>query len=408
MMERQSYISAILFSLLFFAYFAFSAPVQITGFMLSSHPQQWRLIFESSKFIRYQFFTLKNPDRIVIDIDNAQLKKIKNRFLLIGTPVRNIRWAYRHNQRLRIVLDMKYKVKIDVYTLVSQVGKHYRLVVDLASTKKIRKSKYLKRQHMSCYYHCRIHKIVARDVMIVIDPGHGGKDPGTTGRGGTHEKTIVLAIAKDLQKIINQQRGFKAYLTRAGDYYITLRQRLSIARKYKADMFVSIHADAWKNHRANGASIFALSGRGATSEAARWLAARENESELMGGVNLSDKSNILRSVLINLSQTATIRASLMLGDDIIRSLYEVTPLHHVQVEQAAFVVLKSPDIPSLLIETGFLSNPFEEYRLKKSRYREQLAVAIMRGIREYFTKSPPPGTLLAQLKYRHKENNHAY
>ena len=227
----------------------------------------------------------------------------------------------------------------------------------------------------------------SRDVIIVIDPGHGGHDPGhgghdpgATGPGGIYEKDIVLKISNDLKKDINQQSGFKAYLTRNGDYYLTLRQRLALARQYKADMFIAIHADSYKGHEAHGASVFALSSRGATSEAARWLAKKENKSEFMGGVNLTDKNNLLKSVLINLSQTATIHASLLIGEQIIHALNSTSSLHHRCVEQAAFVVLKSPDIASLLVETGFISNSYEEHRLLNRIYQQRIASSLMQGI----------------------------
>ena len=194
-------------------------------------------------------------------------------------------------------------------------------------------------------------------IIVMIDPGHGGKDPGATGPRGVHEKRVVLQISRALQKAINKHRGFKAVLTRSDDRYLTLRRRLSLAREHHADMFIAIHADAFVNASAHGASVFALSQRGATSEAARWLAQKENESELMGGVDLADKDQMLRSVLIDLSQTATIGSSLNMGAGLIQSLKKVVPMHSSKVEQAAFVVLKSPDIPSLLVETGFISNP---------------------------------------------------
>ena len=237
-----------------------------------------------------------------------------------------------------------------------------------------------------------------RDIVVMIDPGHGGKDPGATGVNRRHEKTVVLAIAKKLQRFINQQKGFVAKLTRSGDYYLTLRQRLNIARKNKGDVFVSIHADAYNNKSANGASVFALSQRGATSEAARWLAERENRSELMGGVSLADKGNILRSVLIDLSQTATIGSSIQLGQQLLQNLSRVTRLHHKSVEQAAFVVLKSPDIPSLLVETGFMSSRREARLLSSSKYQSKLAYAIMRGLKQYFVQHPPRGTVLAAME----------
>ena len=212
---------------------------------------------------------------------------------------------------------------------------------------------------------------------------------------GAHEKNVVFAISKRLQRLVDAQPGFKAVLTRSTDKYIPLRQRLAIARKYKADMFIAIHADAFKNDRARGFSVYALSRRGATSEAARWLATRENQSELMGGVELHDKSHLLKSVLISLSQSATIRASLHVGDNLLNSVRPIAKLHHNRVEQAAFVVLKSPDIPSLLVETGFLSNPHEASRLVRPWYQQKLAVAIMKGIRKYYVLHPPRFTWLA-------------
>lgn len=242
-----------------------------------------------------------------------------------------------------------------------------------------------------------------RPIVVVIDPGHGGKDPGAMGPHGIKEKNVVLAIAKDMQRDLSKIPGIKAYLTRTGDYYIPLRQRLEIARKDKADIFIAVHADAFKNQEANGASVFALSQRGASSEAARWLAQKENYSEL-GGVNLDDKSYLLRSVLLDLSQTATIGDSLKLGNLVLHALGKVTPLHNRDVEQAPFVVLKSPDIPSLLIETGFISNPREERNLNTPSYQQELAAAVTRGVNKYFSENPPQGTLFAALhaatKYR--------
>jgi N-acetylmuramoyl-L-alanine amidase len=223
-----------------------------------------------------------------------------------------------------------------------------------------------------------------KQMIVVIDPGHGGKDPGATGRKGTHEKTIVLEIARQLAVLLNKSPRYHAILTRNSDYYIPLRDRLLIARKQSADLFISIHADAFSNTKARGSSVYALSQRGATSEAARWLAQNENASERMGGVELDNKSKLLRSVLINLSQTASVRDSLSIGSSILYSLNQVNLLHHRRVEQAAFVVLKSPDIPSLLIETGFLSNRHEEKLLNSPSQQRIIAKAIYEGINKYF------------------------
>lgn len=230
-----------------------------------------------------------------------------------------------------------------------------------------------------------------RSIVVVIDPGHGGKDPGTSGSMGVLEKDVVLAISMDLKKILEEMSGFKPVVTREQDYFIPLRGRLAIARKYHGDMFIAIHADAYKDPYAKGASVFALSAHGASSEAARWLAEKENYSEC-GGVNLSDKSYMLRSVLIDLSQTATISSSIQLGSSIISQLAKVGHLHYRTVEQAPFMVLKSPDIPSILVETGFLSNAEDQERLRNPVAQMQIAKALAVGIENYFRKNPPPGT----------------
>ncbi len=380
----------------------YAAATTLTGLQVSAKPTQWRLIFTANGPIHYRAFSLHHPPRIVIDIQNATLKHRLNQLLLTGTPVKRIRWSNRKNKALRLVLDLKYPLKRRLNVFPPTRGQQYRLILDLwqASAQSSKPKPIIRKPK----------KITAlRKVIIVIDPGHGGKDPGATGRGGLHEKQVVLAISKSLQKIINQQPGFKAYLTRRGDYYISLRQRLAIARRYKADMFVAIHADAYRNHSANGASVYALSLRGATSEAARWLAKRENQSELMGGVDLADyKNHLVRSVLLNLQQTATIRASLQIGQDLLRYLSKIARLHHRRVEQAAFVVLKSPDIPSLLVESGFISNPREEARLRSPRYRRSLATAVMRGIINYFKQHPPRHTYLAYWKHHPRQQQQRY
>ncbi|MBX9587507.1 MAG: N-acetylmuramoyl-L-alanine amidase [Gammaproteobacteria bacterium] len=235
----------------------------------------------------------------------------------------------------------------------------------------------------------------ARDVVVVIDPGHGGKDPGARGATGTQEKDVVLAIAKRLQAQINRQPGFRAVLTRNSDYFLSLRNRLALARKYRGDMFIAIHADAHDHVNACGVGVYALSQRGATSEAARWLAQQENQSELVGGVDLTDKDQVLKSVLLDLSQTQSITASLQMGSVLLDNLGQFAQLHHNRVEQAAFVVLKSPDIPSLLIETGFISNSAEEHRLRTPYYQDRIATALLSGIKNYFVNHPPRGSLLA-------------
>ncbi len=386
------------------------ALVHINGLDVSAKPHHWRLVFLSDGPLEFNAFQLQKPNRLVLDIEHAKLSHQFSRPKLVATPVNRIRSANRKNQQLRLVLDLAYPVKIKAFTLKPHLNRGYRLVVDLLGhQQKVLAFSWPKKSKKNANINYKgLPKLVnikpvlsskapksKRNIVVVIDPGHGGKDPGATGRRGTHEKNIVLHIARYLQAILNKQPGFHAVLTRRGDYYIPLRGRLAIARRYKADMFISIHADAYQNRNAYGASVFALSRRGATSEAARWLAARENQSELMGGVELADKGSLLKSVLINLSQTATIRASLHIGQALLHSLGSISRLHHSTVEQAAFVVLKSPDIPSLLVESGFVSNSREELRLRSARYQHRLAKALMRGITRYFTKRPPRGTFLS-------------
>ena len=391
--------------LLFASAVTFAQKTFITHLRVIRKPHHWQFVFEATAHLRCSTRYLAKPDRAVIDCPGVHLRHMFKRASYVTTPVIKIHASRRHNL-LRIVLDLDHRVKVHGFTLPAFRGYNHRLVVDLQGHKirvvgfdspavktKAPKPKYYLRPLMTP---TSLLTSRERKVVVVIDPGHGGKDPGATGMHGTHEKNVVLAISKDLQRDINKIPGFKAVLTRTGDYFIPLRGRLAIARKYKADMFVAVHADAYHNSSAQGVSVFALSRRGATSEAARWLAARENKSELMGGVDLYDKSHMLKSVLINLSQTATIRTSLQIGEDLVQNIGHFAHLHHGhRVEQAAFVVLKSPDIPSLLVETGFISNRAEERRLTSPNYQNRLAQSIANGVCEYFEGRPPRGTALA-------------
>lgn len=321
---------------------------------------------------KYHQFILNRPSRIVFDFSDltmlAPISKIANQSPLIE----KVRFARRGKNNIRLVLDVVNNTKISSKIISN------KLEFILFKKEQIKKA---------------ILKPKVRDVVVVIDPGHGGKDPGAVGHQKTQEKRVVLEIAKRLKRLIDSQTGMKAHLTRRGDYYVGLRQRLALGRKYNADIFVSIHADAFKNTRSRGASVYSLSQRGATSEAARWLAAKENHSEL-GGVDLSeldDQNGMVRSVLIDLSQTATIGASLSLGENVLGDLNTIAKLHHKSVEQARFVVLKSPDIPSILVETGFISNKYEERLLASRSYQQKLAASILKGIKHYFWQHPPHG-----------------
>ncbi len=335
---------------------------------------------------RYHAFTLANPSRVILDFEGVQKttqhviqtkKSIAFKKLRVGHP---------KPQTLRLVLDMQTPFEIVRARRVTGTKGQHEVLLELKS-KKITPVMLDKPPKL------------LRDVVVVIDPGHGGKDPGAIGAKKSMEKKVVLAIAKRLKQYIDKQPGMRAVLTRTGDYYVGLRERLEIARKQDADIFVSIHADAFIHARSKGASVFALSQRGATSEAARWLAEKENYSEL-GGVNLSeldDQNDLIRTVLIDLSQTATTTASLQMGSQVLKRLGHVTSLHAKGVEQARFVVLKSPDIPSILVEMGFISNPQEEKNLNDASYQQRAAQAIFEGLKAYFWNHPPHGTRLEAM-----------
>ncbi len=374
--------------LILFPLFVHAATLKDIALQGKNHTSIITLKF--SHQIPYKYFQLTNPSRIVFDFDNisshAPLKSKSYTRL-----IKSIRFGRQQNNHLRLVIDVKHRLNVHVTGL----KKHNDYIINVQlkhpSNPKTTTQKKIAQKNL-------------RDVIVVIDPGHGGKDPGAVGRRGYLEKKIVLQIAKRLQRVINLTPGMQARLTRRGDYYIGLRQRLQLARKHKADIFVSIHADAFKNRTSQGVSVFALSQRGATSEAARWLAEKENYSEL-GGVDLSglkDENGLVRSVLIDLSQTATIGASLKLGSQLLRYLDDLASLHHDKVEQARFVVLKSPDIPSVLIETGFISNYREEALLASPWYQNKLASKILNGLKHYFSQYPPRGTYFEQKRKRYR------
>lgn len=350
----------------------------------------------------HRIFMLHNPERIVIDFPNTSTH-INPNFLRNSSVIKNIRIGHPNLQTLRLVLETKQPINFSS----TRLSNGWQLRLSPSSSNLSRLSKHQSPPSVNRVPAAQIIPNIPRgnrDVVVVLDPGHGGKDPGAIGSKRTSEKQVVLAIARQLKAYIDRQPGMRAVLTRNGDYYIGLRERMAIARRHNADLFVAIHADAFDNHNSHGASVFALSQRGATSEAARWLAAKENYSEL-GGVNLSklhDQNGVIRSVLIDLSQTATISASLQLGHQVLRDLNHITDLHSHKVEQARFMVLKSPDIPSLLIETGFISNPREEMNLNNPRYQARLCQAIGNGIKSYFWEYPPHGSKIAALAARHQ------
>jgi N-acetylmuramoyl-L-alanine amidase len=241
-------------------------------------------------------------------------------------------------------------------------------------------------------------EVHGRDIIIAIDAGHGGQDPGSIGKRGTFEKNVTLAIAKRLKDRIDRETGMRAVLTRDGDYFVPHRERIARARKQQADMFISVHADAYHDRSVVGSSVYVLSARGASDESARWLADRENASDLVGGVSLEDKDDVLKSVLLDLSQGASMSASIDAAEKVMNSLYQMGNITRRGVKHAGFLVLKAPDIPSLLVETAFISNPTEEARLLNPKHQQRLAEAIFKGVRSYFYASPPPGSAIAKLR----------
>ncbi|TWI52391.1 N-acetylmuramoyl-L-alanine amidase [Pseudomonas duriflava] len=374
-------------------------------------PDNTRLVFDLSGPVKASVFTLTAPNRIVIDLSGAKLSTQLNEARLKGTPITGLRSAQRTENDLRVVLDVAQPVTPKSFTLAPNQQYGDRLVVDLydqgadisadvpATPTPERPSTPVSPAQPKVTVPAG--PSGKRDVIVVIDAGHGGEDPGAVAQGGgLFEKNITLAIARKLQAQINQMKGYRAELTRTGDYFIPLRKRTEIARKKGADLFISIHADAAPNRSASGVSVFALSQRGATSETARWLADTENSSDLIGGVGsaLDTKDQMLAGVLLDLSMTSTLSSSLDVGQKVLTSMGQQTKLLHRKVEQAAFVVLKSPDIPSILVETGFISNPSESTKLASSRHQELLARQIRAGVSQYFQRSPPPGTYLAWLR----------
>ncbi len=384
---------AVWFSALFLAS-TLSFANTVEGVRLWRAPDHTRLVFDLSSPVEHKLFQLKGPDRIVIDVANSQFKATVDELDFNNTPISQLRYGKRNASNLRMVLDLNEETNPRSFVLKSHAGKPDRLVIDLydveTSTVKSVETIQEVRKHSP-----------KDDIVIVIDAGHGGEDPGSVGPGRLYEKTVVLKVSKALQSIINSEPGFRAEMIRTGDYYVENVERRKKAREQRAHLFVSVHADGFTDSRARGASVFALSRRGATSQMARILASKANESDLIGGagsVSLSDKDDVLAGVLVDLSMTATLASSLDVGDRVLKNMGSFTRLHKNHVEQAAFIVLKSPDVPSILVETGFITNPEEARKLNSSRHRSKLADAIFSGIKSYFYDNPPEGSYVAWKK----------
>ena len=379
-----------------------------------------RLTLELSGKVQRKLLTLDNPRRLVIDLPATRLAP--GLHLPAGAgPVRALRAGAQPHQTLRLVLQLKDASPAHASLTGGRGG--YRLIVDLgrgarsaapytSPSPEEEASRAVQAGPLEASLPAGAEPQVAalrpahappnsgRDIIIAIDAGHGGQDPGATGHGGTHEKDVVLAIARALARRVDSEPGMKAYLTRDSDRFLVLRDRIDRSREARADLFVSIHADSIANRAVSGSSVYVLSAHGASSEAARWLANRENAADLKGGISLSDKNGQLASVLVDLSQTASIGSSMEAAERVLASLDRVGDVRKSQVQQAGFVVLKSRDIPAMLVETAYISNPAEEARLRTSVHQEAIANAIFAGLREYFRKSPPDGTQYALRKGR--------
>ncbi len=355
---------------------------EIEGVRLWAAPDNTRVVLDLSKPVEHQLFTLRNPDRVVIDLKPGSLDTSRVALPDGQGHVLRIRTANRPDGAVRVVLDLASKVQPKSFYVKPNDVYGHRLVIDLVRTGVPVPVKTVPRMD-------------GRDLVVMIDPGHGGEDPGASGRRGTREKDVVLSISKRLKKRINSEPGMRAFMTRDSDYFLSHDKRKKQARKHQADLFVSIHADSFRDRRARGSSVYVLSSRGASDEAARWLAERENAADLVGGVSLDDKDDVLAEVLLDLSQTATLSASMGVGDYVAQEMRRVGTMHKNKLSQAGFVVLKSPDIPSILVELAFISNPDEEKKLRDPKHQKRWADAMLSGIRAYFYQNPPPGTRLA-------------
>ena len=349
-------------------------------------PDHTRVVLDLSDAAEFSSLSLANPDRFVVDLIDSRIDASLRDLPLEGTPIKQVRSGIRKGSDLRLVFDLDGSVRTSLFSLTPSGSIGHRIVIDLFDEVTVAEpSPVLSVESLEG----------RRDIVIAIDPGHGGEDPGASGPGGLREKTVVLQIARRLESQLAKVPGFQPVLVRTGDYYVSLKNRRDKARALEADLFVSIHADAFKEKSAHGASVYILSKRGATSTTAQYLADTENAADLVGGVELGGMDPMLAGVLTDLSMSGTLDTSLSLGTLVLEQIGGVARLHKKRVEQAGFAVLKSPDVPSLLIETGFISNPGEAERLATPAYQDKMARAIRRGIQSWFARQPPPGTLLA-------------
>jgi len=354
-------------------------------------PDNTRVVFDVSGPVEHKLELLSNPDRLAVDIKNAKMTQTISQPVNADKYLKSVRSAERGKSDLRVVFDLKKNIEMRSFLLQPNRQYGHRLVIDLYDENK---------QDAATQIITQADNKRSKDIIIAVDAGHGGDDPGATGPHGVREKDVTLKIARNLANLINQEYGMKAVLIREGDYFLSLRNRIGKAREHKADLFISIHADAFRDPRVRGSSVYILSNRGASSEAAKWLAERENAADLVGGVSLDDKDDVLASVLLDLSQTASLEASIGVADRVLSDLKKLGKTHKKYVQSAGFAVLKSPDIPSILVEMAYISNPEEEKNLKNAAYQTKLAKALLSGMKDYFRDYAPEGTLLASSATR--------
>jgi N-acetylmuramoyl-L-alanine amidase len=362
-----------------------SIPVDVRDFRVWAGPDGTRVVLDLTATAEHTLFTLRDPDRVVVDIAGGRLAG--------GTVtpdgqglVKQIRVGTRDDGSLRVVLDLTGRAQARSFVVEPNEAYGHRLVIDLTAPGQ---EVAVNAPHAP--------PADSRDLIVAVDAGHGGEDPGAIGRSGTREKDVVLAIARALVRRLDAEPGMRGFLVRDGDYFIPHRDRMLKARQQRADMFISVHADSIRDRSITGSSVYILSARGASDEASRWLAEKQNASDLIGGVSLDDKDDVLASVLLDLSQTASLSASMTAAERVLHQLDLIGQIRKRSVQQAGFLVLKSPDIPSMLVETAYISNPGEEKRLRDPRHQDRLAEAIHSGVRTYFFENPPPGSRIAAL-----------
>ena len=362
----------------------------IHGMRIERHKDAVHLVFDLSSAEGHKLFSLAKPARVVLDLKDTALAEGINLNINQVSPVTSVRYSIHADNRMRVVFDVDQPVSTRSFPRIYAGGQQF--VVEVLPKSSSQAAVPVKSVDQS--------PLPPRDLVIAIDAGHGGKDPGAMGKRGTLEKDVVLQMARRLDKLLQDEMGYKPVMIRDGDYFMPLRDRVDKARKEQADLFISLHADASPNRKAHGSSVYVLSENGASSEAARLLAAKENAVDLIGGIRLNDKDELLASVLLDLSQRHTIDSSRTIAGDMHTELTKLGQMHGLKVEQAAFAVLKSPDVPSVLVETAFISNPADEKRLRTKDYQVHVAESILEGVKRYFSKNAPADSYIARADQR--------